>query len=405
MGAVNTYTVGSAAGRDYSTLTAWEAGRQADLVTNDYVELAELYNDSAFLNDSTALFGWTTGASNYIHIYAAFGERHAGVINTGVKFTRSADFTFNSFIQVRENYVRIEGCEFHPYNGVTAGKYGIYVYDQDASNDVRIFNNLFYGDDDSLCEDAIYGGDADLNITIYNNVIYRFRNAANKEGIYIDDANLAIIYNNTVYKCYDGIKSDPATTLAINNAVFECYNTDFSGNFAAASDYNCSSDATAPDNGNSLTNKTDTDNFTNVGAGTEDFHCKGATADIYGTGDDLSSDVNFAFDTDYEWQYRIGDWEIGADQVSGYTTDMSNIVAQRFHSIHKNGLVLITAECHFREIMSDVGDRITIDIGRPKEQFTKALVYEVSRHFLDRYRVTIKALAGGFIEDEDEAWA
>jgi len=404
MATINTKTVGSGATRDYSTLANWEAGRQADLTSSNVVEIAELYNDSAFLNDNLAIDGWTTGTSNYIHIKPADGEEHSGILNTGVKFTRSSDFYWNSFIKVLEDYVRIEGIEFQPSGGSSAQKKCLYVYNQNASNDIRIFNCIFYGNNDSKVAEGIHINDADTKAYIYNNILYEFPNWIS--AVRIESATEVCLYNNTAYGNYNGFQTSTTVALAINNASFSNSNADFSGTFGASSDYNCSSDTSAPGS-NSIKSKTASNNFTNVSAGSEDFHVKDNTADIYNAGQDLTSDANFAFNTDIDWQTRptgAGTWDIGADEIASDSGDMSKITAEKYYSVHKNGLTIITAVCQFRDIMSDFGDRISIDIGRPKEAFTKAIITQVSRHLLDRYRVTITAVAGGYQDNEDEAW-
>ena len=408
MPTINTKSIGSGGGRDYSTLTAWETGRQGNLPSLDYVEVGECYNDSAFLNLSFAFYGWTTDATRYIHLKSADGEEHSGIINTGVQFTRNADLSFNSQIQVREDYVRIEGIEFHPY-GYASTKYSLYIYDQTATtNQIRVFNCIFFGNDSSTaCNHGVMTNSSNTNLVFYNNIMYRWPNTSWIEALYPSACASAYIYNNTFYKCWRGVQSGGSQCLVINNVSMGCYNADFSGTVAGSSDYNCSSDTSAPDNGNSLVSKTASNQFTNVSAGSEDFHVKDNAADIYNAGQDLTSDPNFAFNTDIDYQTRptgAGTWDIGADEIASDTEDMSPIVAQRYYSVHKNGLTIIKAECQLRDIMSDFGDRVSIDIGRPKEAFTKAVITQVSRHFLDKYRVTITAVAGGYQDNEDEAW-
>lgn len=407
MPTTNTKSIGSAVGRDYSTIANWETGRQGNLVTSDYIEVGECYNDSAFLNENTAFYGWTTDATRYIHLRAADGEEHSGIINTGVQLTRNSDIYFNAQLQVREDYVRIEGLEFHPY-GYATTKYAIIIYDQTATtNQIRVFNCLFFGNDSSTaCNRGVYTNSSNTKLVFYNNIMYRWPNTAWIQGIYPGTCNSAIIYNNTFYKCWRGIESPGSHCLVINNVSMDCYNADFSGTVAGSSDYNCSSDTSAP-GANSLLSKTASNQFTNVSAGSEDFHVKDNAADIYNAGQDLTSDANFAFNTDIDWQTRptgAGTWDIGADEIASDTEDMSKVIAERYYSVHKNGLVIIKAECQLRDIMSDFGDTISIDIGRPKEQFTKAIITQVSRHFLDKYRVTITAVAGGYQDNEDEAW-
>lgn len=79
-----TSSIGSAGGRDYSTLATWEAACPANLVTSDQIWRGECYNDSEFVVAGTPLTisGITTDATRYIILTAAAGQSfqdHASV--------------------------------------------------------------------------------------------------------------------------------------------------------------------------------------------------------------------------------------------------------------------------------------------------------------------------------------
>ena len=75
-------------GGDYSTLAAWEAGEQTDLVTDGNSHVLECYTGA--YNGAVTISGWTTGPSNRITIKAAAGEEHNGVFRAGVDFNTTS---------------------------------------------------------------------------------------------------------------------------------------------------------------------------------------------------------------------------------------------------------------------------------------------------------------------------
>lgn len=88
---------------------------------------------------------------------------------------------------------------------------------------------------------------------------------------------------------------------------------DFSGTYAAGSDYNMSSDTTAPGT-NSQISKAASNQFVSISPGSEDLHLK-AGSDAIENGTDLSG--TFAIDID--GQVRSVPWDIGADEYSSPT--------------------------------------------------------------------------------------
>src|SRR3972149_2689414 len=95
-------------GGDYTSLSAWEAGMQKDLVTADEISVAECYS----MSDTTAVSidGWTTDATRYIKIYTPISERHDGKWNINkYRLIASADWT--GALTVVEDYVYVDGLQ------------------------------------------------------------------------------------------------------------------------------------------------------------------------------------------------------------------------------------------------------------------------------------------------------
>lgn len=94
MPTVVTKTIGTAGGRDYSTLATWIAACPADLVTADQVYRGEAYNDSEFVvaAQQTIGSGVTTDATRYIELTAAAGQSfvdHPNVRTNPLRYDQS----------------------------------------------------------------------------------------------------------------------------------------------------------------------------------------------------------------------------------------------------------------------------------------------------------------------------
>jgi hypothetical protein len=73
-------TIGSGAGRDYSTLAAWAASLPANLVADGNSYQGDCYNDSEFTGSATllTLSGHTTDASHTITLTTGPGQSFQG---------------------------------------------------------------------------------------------------------------------------------------------------------------------------------------------------------------------------------------------------------------------------------------------------------------------------------------
>jgi hypothetical protein len=104
-----TSTIRSSGG-DYTTLTAWESAKQANLVTADQIQVAECYNDwPGGLDDALTIDGSTTDSTRYLKIKAASGNGHTGVPKTG--FYIHSTNAYANLIYVKDSYTRVENIE------------------------------------------------------------------------------------------------------------------------------------------------------------------------------------------------------------------------------------------------------------------------------------------------------
>lgn len=92
MGTV-TKSIGSAGGRDYSTIASWESALPANLVTDGNAQVGECYNDSEFTSTSEIqIAGSTTDATNFITLKCAAGQSfrdNASVQTNALKYNVS----------------------------------------------------------------------------------------------------------------------------------------------------------------------------------------------------------------------------------------------------------------------------------------------------------------------------
>ena len=100
-------------GGDFTSVSAWESSKQADLTGNGPEE-AECYN----FQDTTVvtILGWTTTASDYIRIYSENSpgtNRHDGTSRdvSGNGYQLAANQT-NGIMHNHEDFVRWDGLDF-----------------------------------------------------------------------------------------------------------------------------------------------------------------------------------------------------------------------------------------------------------------------------------------------------
>lgn len=292
-------------GGDYTSLSAWEAGMQKDLVAADEISIAECYS----MSDTTSVVidGWTGDATRYIKIYTPPAERHNGVWNTGKYILAPAS---GVVLQISESYVRVYGLQ------INTASIGILVTGGSSSGDVNgdiyigyniIKSNGTAANTTGIDIYYVYSS----NHYIFNNIIYGF-SAFSNEGIQVDDVDAtAYIYNNTIYNCYRGIQATNGTIIAVNNLSYNNSVADFNGTFTT-SNYNFSKDATAP-GANSIHGTADakTPDFTSTTSGSEDFHLL-STSDAIGVGTDNPGSGLYTDDID--GVTRSTSWDIGADE-------------------------------------------------------------------------------------------
>lgn len=311
-------------GKDYTSLSAWEAAKQAVLSA---VEEAQIY---AF-SDTTAVVidGWTTSATNYIWIHTVAGEGHGGYRDTAkyVLSNASADV-----LKILENYVRVEGLQLEQttVNIPTA----LVTCEGTGASDIRLDTLLFTsttsggsGLNSGISVSDAVGGT--ITVNAYNCVAYNMINTdfptSPAAGIAFTMPSFGVfnVYNCTAFDCQVGFVSPAATykTKAINCHAHSSSSADFTGAFHASSNFNCSSDATAP-GANSLINKAAGDvDFTSTTTTATTFLDIDSTSVLVGAGTD--DPYTGVYSDDIKSRTRTSTWDIGANEfvaAGGATT-------------------------------------------------------------------------------------
>lgn len=274
-------------GGDYTTITAWEAAKQGDLVSADQVQVAECYTFSGGLNDLATISGSTTDATRYMKITAASANRHNGIPQAG--FYIANNDHFSTGLNLSDSFVQVDGIEVRLGGASTLCFSGAAGASQTVKNCIAFGGgsgaNGFSNFDLSICCLAYSCG---LGWTGTDFVSYQ--------------ANNCLAASSS-----SGFRVPPGGSPILKNCVAYSNTTNYNGTFSGSSTHNGTSSASddAP-GGNSQTSIASGD-FNN--AASNDFHvASGGSTKLQGTGTDLSG--TFTTDIDGEtWTT----WGIGID--------------------------------------------------------------------------------------------
>jgi hypothetical protein len=305
----------------YESLAAWEAdyggidfgpNDQGDLVAADTVAVARIEGtwtqpDTAPLNIS----GWTTDAERYIRIYTTSEARHDGTPGSGYRLQTTGSRPLYS----NAAYFRIEGLEIY---GLFDGNLVYARPGAGVDGEIHFSHNLIHGNGVNSGS-GIYLYDYDGVAKIWNNIIYDVGTLGSSAGIQAS-RGLVYVYNNTVVDVIGGFAIRSGGGVVAKNNLTEAPSYDFYGAFYLGSDFNASSDDTAP-GFHSRREQT----FTFVDRAGDNFHLAAVDAGARNYGADLSSDPHNPIADDVDGDSRAGGWDIGADEATGGTDTVSPV--------------------------------------------------------------------------------
>lgn len=297
----------------------------ADLIAGNYVLNIPCYYDSGPDTSSVLVANtWTTGALNYIKIYAPFNtateanqaQRHSGKWdNNKYQLIVSNLGSGGNALYVNTNYLRVDGLQVQidRMNGDAIGaiSFGLISGPAEAwvSNSILKQTNWVSG---SYHEGiAVFNGDSSLvTLKAWNNIIYGFNSPDDSAGILFQGYN-AYLYNNTIFNSNHGYyRYSSGNVIAKNNIAYN--NADnYTGSFSATSTNNLSgpNQSDAP-GANARQNAI----VSFYSTSTSNFHLLASDINAKDHGTDLSADPYLPFNADIDGQTRTGAWDIGADE-------------------------------------------------------------------------------------------
>jgi hypothetical protein len=297
----------------YTSLAAWQAdyggidfgaAQPGDLVAADQVAIVRI--EGTWTQPDTTpldLSGWTTNASHYIRIYTTPEARHTGTPGSGYRLQTSGDAPLYSSVA----YFRIEGLEF---SGDTSDHL-IYLSPNTSEGvgEIHFSHNLIHGNGVSTASGLM---SYSLGGTLYawNNVIYAVGEPGYTAGIQTGDGT-AYLYNNTIVGITSGFAIRSGGVVVAKNNLTDAPGTDFYGSFYPGSDFNASSDDSAP-GFHSRQEQT----FTFINPSADDYHLADTDAGARNYGLDLSHDPQIPIFDDLDGAVRAGGWDIGADEAA-----------------------------------------------------------------------------------------
>ena len=332
-------------GTDYTSLAAWEAAEQRDLVSLDEIERAECRCTGGTAATQVTFGGWTTGVNNYVQIFTDPNDvfRHNGTFQTGNIFriatTAGGTGVADSFDNTE--HVRIIGIEFLVTGSFAEG--------------IRLNPN---GPGESFIEDCLIkgsfsGADTDSNAIflrtfndihhVRNCIVYDFVNGTNTmQGMRHDDGP-AFVYNCTFVNCRVGFNENlSGASNSDRKARFKnCAAKDCNDGFLTTDNFHddCTNNASdivsdAP----GANPRTGSIVFENEAA--DDFRLGRTDTIARDNGVDLSTDSDFAVTKDITGRARPqpivgGTFDIGASEVK------SIVVGLFIDDIDRTGLLKI----------------------------------------------------------------
>lgn len=284
-------TGGAGAGRNYSTIQAWDDA--APVTLTDTWE-GECYNDGEFLNTAATILGGSTATSSFYKVLrAATGHGFKDGIGAnalrysatyGVAVRNVTAFT-GSVIEIAEDFVRVNGLQISG----GADLNGAFFINTGGHEGARLTNCLVQ----RTAGDHVIFVYQSNNLWLVNNVIIAGGSAAG-EAVRLDSCNPARIEANTIVRPSDlATTTVPAIRLFYmaaqatiqNNAIFGPWNAILAGSAqASGSGNNATNFATEPWTGFGLFNKTYTAQFQGTTAAAQNWRVATSGSDLAGAG-------------------------------------------------------------------------------------------------------------------------
>ena len=312
-------------GRDYSTITAWEADL-SDAATYSSGDVAQgvcfadsIFNENVTISDAGSL-------ASSIELTSASTQRHDGTAGSGVVLKPSSPSSYA--IAVKENNTDITFIEI---NGNSSNKLGIHHDMSLSGGSVR--NCLIHNFGLTSSTSSPVHISRNLSLVSYtNNFIFNNTSPANSNLIvHRTDSVASNFYNNTYYYNIQGLgavggsggvgtifTADTDSSSNFKNNIFSRIGTQVFSDLASTSahiEYNGVESGLGSPATNETVEATYTDHFISTSTTDPDLHLKTGTAFI-DTGLDIGTtptDVNIDIDGG-DRDSSAATWDLGADE-------------------------------------------------------------------------------------------
>ncbi len=305
----------------YESLAAWETDyggidfgvhTVGDLIAADKIAVARIEGTWTQVDTTrVSIGGWATDADHYIRIYTAPEARHTGVAGSGYRLA-STDAS-GVLLYVTVAYLRVEGLELHAASTYSGPVIYLRPNTDAGVGEIHFSHNLIHGNRTATGH-GLHNYDCRGMVKVWNNIIYDVGVAGSTAGI-MNGVGTMIAYNNTVVDVVAGFALRSSGGILARNNLADAPGTDYYGSFAAGSDFNASTDASAPGL-HSRRNQT----FVFANRAGKNFHLAATDTGARNYGLDLSADLHLPIADDIDGQTRSGGWDIGADETSGADT-------------------------------------------------------------------------------------
>lgn len=237
---------GGGEGADYTSLAAWEAAEQCDLVAQNKVKKV-LCRATTGVADSTpvTLEGWTTDSDHYPWITTEIEHRHQGVWGYDYRMVNTKLNDKALICAKIPNYI-IEGLQF--YGVAQAGKIGraiLHVCEDPGV--VKIKKNIFrsqtyYGGTSRNYGIDIQSSNSGSIFYIQNNLLYDFKGDVDYATAirYAAPVGRAWVDHNTVYNANFGYWSKGAERMHCRFCIASSCRDGYKGTFGGGSNKNVS---------------------------------------------------------------------------------------------------------------------------------------------------------------------
>jgi hypothetical protein len=287
-------SIGSAGGRDYSTIQAWEDAAPANLTASgpghvDQIWKGECYNDSEFLlTSAVTISGSTVDSTHYKWLTAAAGESFVDNFtpaSDALKYNQSlgvgikTNTSYVTVISSSESMVKLDRLQV--YTGGTGNADGVFLNGGEMRQCIVAGSGAF-GSNNGLIRPYL-----GVNEIVNCLTINMRDNPYVCNGINAPYAGAGTrIVNCTIVHPSDfgssgpqlGIKTAyPARITVLNTAIFGYATPMSSGTYASGSDYNATDAASLPTGGaHDLTSCVYADQFKNTTSTASDFRAADA---------------------------------------------------------------------------------------------------------------------------------